>query len=272
MAAPVRAGSFDALTGDAGLFRILAIDHRDALRVMLPDGFDTPDDQVIQLKADLVAITAGIATGVMLDPRFGLQPPVLDVLPDGVGIVAALEAQGYMADDSVTHTTLLEGWDASQAKALGADMGKVLSLWDGEHWTEQDAMIETAVAQTHDVGLPFVLEPLARGLPPTGGWVLDWVRHHAETSADLLKLPYPGSADACAEIARITERPWVILSAGAAFETFEQQAAEAIDGGAVGYIVGRAVWREAATTDTAARKAAIEEHVVPRMEALLRLG
>ena len=60
--------------------------------------------------------------------------------------------------------------------------------------------------------------------------------------------------------------PWALLSAGAGFDSFCEQLATAMDAGRSGYIVGRAVWREAAVRDDAARRDAIEELVAPRLE------
>lgn len=132
-------------------------------------------------------------------------------------------------------------------------------------------MVDQAVALCRSAGLPLVLEPLPRGLPVTGPWVLDWVDNHAGSGADLLKLPWPGSREACARITATIDVPWVVLSAGARFDTFLSQARTALAAGARGYIVGRAVWREAATTDATMRAAAIGELVVPRMDRLAEL-
>lgn len=270
-----------AICDDDGVVRVVAIDHRDSLTVMLPDvdagvgtghGAPCPDSVVVALKAALVAAVAGRASGVMLDPRYGMMPEVLAVVPQGVGIIAALEAQGYLADETVTHTTLLPDWSAAQAGDLGADLGKLLALWAGAPDAAQQDVVGDAVDQCHAAGLPLVLEPLPRGLPATGDWVLDWVTHHADSGADLLKVPWPGSPAACARITAAADVPWVILSAGATFDTFVSQARMAMSAGARGYIAGRAVWREAATTNAIARDAAIHDHVVPRLARLAAVG
>jgi tagatose-1,6-bisphosphate aldolase len=65
--------------------------------------------------------------------------------------------------------------------------------------------------------------------------------------------------------------PWALLSAGVGFEAFCDQLSMAMDEGAAGYIVGRAVWREAASIDDAVRRDAIAELVVPRLETLARI-
>lgn len=255
-----------SLTGIAdagGAIRVLAIDHRDSLEVLLDAASHR---EIVQLKSALVAEAGGIVSGVMLDPTYGLQSEVLGKVPAGVGVIAALEAQGYLNDASVTHTTL--GSEAAQVRAVGATAAKFLALWDGEPDSRQRDTIADARRSAHDAGLPLVLEPLPRGLDPFGSWVLDWCEEHADSGADLFKLPYPGSAANCEAATAALPAPWAILSAGVDFETFVAQAESADRAGASGYIVGRAVWREAATVDTAARSQAIADLVVPRLRQL----
>ena len=248
---------------------VLAIDHRDSLRVLLPEW--AGDADIVALKADLVAGTADLVDGVMLDPRWGMTAPVLAAAPPGGTVIAALEAQGYLADDRVTHTTLLEGWGAADAVAAGATAVKLLSLWTGAPDGRQDAVVAAAQQQAAAAGVPLVSEPLPRGgLAPSGEWVLGWVAHAvAGGLGDVLKVPHPGSSAACRAVAEtVGSVPWLVLSAGAPFAAFADQLGQAVAAGAAGAIVGRAVWREAITTDADARAAAIDTHVRPRLETL----
>jgi tagatose 1,6-diphosphate aldolase len=263
------------LADEAGIMRVLAIDHRDSLRVMIEGGGSggAAARSLCAVKADLVAATGGLATGVMLDPEIGMDESVVRAVPTSVGIIAAREAQGYLADASVEHTTLMDGWDARAASAGGADAVKLLALWDGSPSAEQRAVIAAAIDEAHAAGLPLVLEPLPRGgLPATGAWVRGWVDHHADTGADVFKLPYPGSSIECARVTESIEAPWALLSAGAEFDVFVEQLTEALAAGVAGYIVGRAVWREAATLDPAERRQAIRTHVLPRLHILAGLA
>lgn len=258
------------LSGADGVFRVLAMDHRDSLRVVIsPDDPDSVGSDVLRrLKAELVAAAAGLVTGVMLDPEVGMDEAVVSAVPLDAGIIAALEEQGYLADAAVKHTTLLPGWGPTAAADRGADAVKLLALWDGTPSPGQRRVIDAAVAAAHDHGLPLVLEPLPRGLPPTGAWVTDWVTSHRATGADLFKLPYPGSEEACAAVTGELPGPWVMLSAGVGFDEFLAQLEGAMGTGAAGYIAGRAVWREAATQDERARAVAIDSLVVPRLDRL----
>lgn len=274
MTSPAIGRRLERLADRRGVIRVLAIDHRDSLRAVLePDEPDlVTDDELRSIKIDLALAGRGRATGVMLDPAVGMDPQVVAAVPAELSIIAAVEAQGYLADDSVTHTTLLDGWNATIAAARGADAVKLLALWAGSPLTAQRQVIDTAVADARTAGLPLVLEPLPRGLPGTGPWVLDWATAHVDSGADLFKLPYPGSADACRSLTEMLPGPWALLSAGAGFDAFVEQVATAMQEGAAGYIVGRAVWREAAVRDPAARRDAIADLVVPRLETLMTIG
>lgn len=271
MTAPATRRRLQRLADRSDVIRVLAIDHRDSLRAVLePDDPDlVTDDELRNIKIDLARAAGGRTTGVMLDPAVGMDAAVVAAVPAELSIIAAVEAQGYLADDSVSHTTLLEGWNATIAAARGADAVKLLALWDGTPLAAQRRVIDTAVTDAASAGLPLVLEPLPRGLPGAGQWVLDWAAAHLDSGADLFKLPYPGSADACRALSGMLPGPWVLLSAGAAFEEFGEQLAIAMDAGAAGYIVGRAVWREAAARDDETRRIAIAELVGPRLEKLM---
>lgn len=273
MTPPAIRRRLERLADRNGVIRVLAIDHRDSLRAVLEpdDPARVTDDDLRAIKIDLARAARGRATGVMLDPAVGMDPPVVAAVSAELSIIAAVEAQGYLAEDSVTHTTLLDGWGATIAAARGADAVKLLALWAGSPSPEQSRVIDAAVTDAGAAGLPLVLEPLPRGLPSTGPWVLDWAAAHAGSGADLFKLPYPGSADACRELTEMLPGPWALLSAGAGFDPFCDQLTTALRAGAAGYIVGRAVWREAAVRDPDSRREAIAELVVPRLEALMAI-
>ena len=260
----------ESIRDEDRMIRVLAIDHRDSLLALLDAG--AKDEAVVSIKADLVAASAGSISGVMLDPEYGMHPDVLARVPIGVGIIAAREAQGYLADESVSHTTLLDGWSSVEAKELGAACMKLLALWDGKPNDAQRAVIDEATSEAHASEMALVLEPLPRGLPSSGPWVLDWVAAHADSDADLFKVPYPGSRSLAEELTGMLPAPWVLLSAGAPFPTFKEQLEAALAEGASGYIAGRAVWREAAVADAARRIEAIETIVRPRLAALAELG
>lgn len=77
-----------------------------------------------------------------------------------------------------------------------------------------------------------------------------------------------GWSDACRAITNAADVPWVLLSAGVDFDTFAPQVRIACEQGASGFLAGRAIWKEVAQLDDAARANYVETTVVQRMNQL----
>lgn len=263
-----------------GRYRVLAVDHRDSLRSFLrPTAPDSvPADELTSIKRSLVAAISPLATGVMLEPEYSI-PQVLDVLAPGVGFLAALESQGYLADPSAEPTSLY--WSVADAAASGAAALKLLLPYHPDHplAAAQRAVAAAVIADAGVVGVPVVLEPLFHSLASPDDRervVLATVDDFAGTGADLLKLPFPvdpGGDPArwsavCTEVTARCRQPWAILSGGGPFESFAAQVAVATEAGASGFMVGRALWGEAARASAADRDSVVDELVVPRWKQL----
>lgn len=279
----------DALRDAAGHFSVLAVDHRDSLRVYLsPDAPDeVPAAALTEIKIDLVRAVSPRATGVMLEPEYSL-PQVVDAgaLAPGVGIIAALEAQGYLADPGAAPTSILEGWSVRQAAEAGAAAAKLLLPYhpDSPLAAAQETVAAEVLADCRRIGIPLVLEPLFFGLSDPKdreSVVLRTVERFAATGADLLKLPFPVdpqvSTDhdrwvtACRGISSRCQQPWALLSGGESFDIFAAQTTAAMEGGAAGFMVGRALWGEAARAPAERRLDVIDELVLPRWARLVAI-
>ena len=100
----------------------------------------------------------------------------------------------------------------------------------------------------------------------------------AALEPDLLKLPFPVDpdlvtdsgerVDACRAITDVCCQPWAILSGGGTFDSFAQQVRDAFAGGASGFMVGRALWGEAARARGDERQRIIDSVVLPRWREL----
>ncbi len=127
--AMTRAVGVHAISDADGSIRVLAIDHRDSMRQFLspndPAGIDAA--QITELKIDIVGALVNKASGVMLEPEFSI-PQVIDagLVPPHVGVIAALESQGYLSDPAASVTSVLDGWSPTLALAAGASMVKLL--------------------------------------------------------------------------------------------------------------------------------------------------
>jgi tagatose 1,6-diphosphate aldolase len=128
-----------------------------------------------------------------------------------------------------------------------------------------------------------VLEPLFYQLDDPSirpKLVLETARRFAALGPDLLKLPFPVDPSdpdqdhwfaACRTISEIATMPWVLLSGGGSFETYHQQVEIAVRAGGSGFMVGRALWGEAALAPDHERAAVLEDLVKPRMRRLRAL-
>jgi tagatose-1,6-bisphosphate aldolase len=276
---------FDVISDADGSVRVLAIDHRDSMRQFLAptDSAGVDARLITELKFDVVRALINLASGVMLEPEFSI-PQVIDagLVPPHVGVIAALEAQGYLADPSSSVTKILEGWSPELAVAAGASMVKLLLPYrpGSPLAATQEAVARTVLSKSEAAGIPLVLEPLLWGsTDPSEHAVLtlESVERFASMSPGLLKIPFPGAADhpeskgACARITAICEEhnvPWALLSGGGTFERFEQQLSIATDAGCSGFMVGRALWGEAALAASTERASLFADLVRPRFERL----
>lgn len=277
-----------------GIFKVLAVDHRDSLRAVIspgdPQGLEATE--LTEVKLSLIRALAGRASAVMLDPEYSAgQAIVTRALPGSVGFLAAVEAQGYLGDPTARQTSLLDGWSVEKAKRLGAGAIKLLVLYRpdaGEVTENQDRMISAVVADCARHDIPLFLEPLAYGTEPGStaeefaairrGIVIATVRRLGALGPDVLKVQFPVDtrfepdtkvwADACVELDEASPVPWALLSGGDPYELFRDQVEVACTAGASGFLVGRALWGDYVQADSREQQRLLETVVKPRFDEL----
>ncbi len=270
------------LTNAHGHLNVLAVDHRDALRLEFDDHnpASVGGDILTRFKADITAGLGAAPSAVMLEPEYSLPQLLLDgTVAPTIGVVGALEAQGYhanRADGVVAINHFLDDWSAGQLLRMGGDGAKILVLYRPDrdhHAAAQERFVGEAVAQAHEAGLPLLVEPVPFGLVGASDrrtTVVESARRIASIGPMILKLPFPGSG-ACADLdAAADPNPWALLSWGVPYEEFRDQLAEAVENGCSGFMVGRALWREALAPET--RPAVIEQLVRPRFAELCEIA
>lgn len=255
-----------------GIFAICAMDHRDSLRKLLneenPAGVD--DREMVERKLELCSALAPYASAVLLDPIFGAaQCLSRGVLPKSTGLLVSLEASGYRGERERRITQLLEGWGVEKIKRMGASAVKLLVYYRpdlGELANQQLATVARVAEECARYDLPFLVEALSY---PVGGeignprhfadrkgeLVIDTARDITALPIDVLKAEFPADLhykrdkseliELCRRLDASSPLPWVILSAGVDFELFYQQVEIACQGGASGFLGGRAIWQEA---------------------------
>ncbi len=292
---PGKIRGLTATSNEAGIFTILAADHRDALRAILaPQAPDrVPSHRLTEAKLELLRALGADATAVMLDPEYSAAQAICArALPGTLGFLAAVEAQGYLGDPAAHHTTLLDGWSVEKAKRLGANGVKLLVLYrpDVEEIAQrQDEVIAAVVAECARHDIPLFLEPVAYPIADERSdaaafarrrraVVVGSVRRLCRLQPDVLKLPFPVDVrhepdrgvwrDACAEVDDAADVPWALLSGGDPYELFAEQVDTACRAGAAGFMVGRALWGDAVTAAPERRRRLRTDVARPRLRDL----
>lgn len=295
---PLTAGKVRGLATTStpgGIFAILAIDHRDALRVVLdaddPDGVAAA--RLTDVKLRLLRGLAGDATAVMLDPEYSAAQAITSLaLPGTVGFLAAVEAQGYLGEPGSPRTSLLDGWSVAKAKRLGANGIKLLVRYRpdaGEVTERQDATISAVIADCARDDVPLFLEPVGYAvedeLSDPAAFaaqrrriVVESVRRLSALGPDVLKVQFPVDArrepdrsawrEACAELDEAADVPWALLSGGDPYELFRDQVGTACAAGASGFMVGRALWGDVVTAPLDRQQRLLTDVARPRLREL----
>ena len=265
-----------------GIFAMCAMDHRGSLRSMIDE--DHPGEvnyeEMVERKLELCSSLAKYASAVLLDPIFGAAQCIShNVLPKSTGLLVSIEASGYGGGKEQRITKLLEGWSVEKIKRMGASAVKILVYYrpDLEQLASRQLDTVNAVAmECIKYDLPFLVEPISY---PIGTeisnpaefaavkeqLVINTARDITTLPIDVLKaefpadLPYnkdrPELINLCHQLDISSQVPWVILSAGVDFEPFCQQVEIACQGGASGFLGGRAIWQEVMYIDDARERA-----------------
>lgn len=280
---PASARRLDAISGPDGIIVGAAVDHRDSLLAVLRDrGIDDwGPEQLSSFKQLVARVLAPSATLMLLDVETSAAQAVASgALPGTTGLALPLEAQGYEELDGGPATTLLDDWDPERTARLGADACKLLLPFRvdrPEHVRRQEELATSVAGDLHACGLALILEPIVFRDPDAdfvgdefAQLVIEGAARLRETGTDLLKVQYPGSADACAALsAACGQTPWVLLGGGADAAAIEAQVRDACRAGASGFVVGRTLFNDALKRDPAESERVLRERSLP---LLVRLG
>lgn len=270
------------LVDSSGRLCVLAIDHRDSLRAEFDAGNPgaVPLGELVEFKRQVVAALGSRASAVMLDPELSIDQILgAGLLPDGVGSLCALEAQGYLDDASVVVNHLLDGWNPQRAKDVGASAAKLLVLYRpdrGDATRAQDDLIRSVVDGCGQAELPLFVEPVPYEVADVADrerTIVASAERIAALGPDVIKMPFPSATEfpdrwdqACRAVDEVLETPWAVLSWGAPFEDFIRQTEVACANGCAGFMAGRAIWGSAVHAADRARE--FESVAGPRFDAL----
>lgn len=267
-------GSLSDIALPGGTFAMVALDQRNTLRRMFTSaGREVDDGQLREFKGDVIAGLSPSASGMLVDPDFGVPAGVTDGnLADGVGLAVAAEPseRGKFGDEPLTRRDTAQ--NAQWVRDMGGHAVKFLVQLRADRDPElggRDVAAEaldatgSVVADCRAQGVPSVVENLIYRLPgeteltpeDRADAIVMAAAALNDLKPDLLKLEYPGSAATCRRIAEVVTVPWVVLSAGVGFDEFEEVLRISCDdGGASGFIAGRAFWKDAVALDRPQRR------------------
>ena len=270
------------LSDDAGRFKMIAVDQRPPIKdlVSAARGGDAATyDDVALVKRLLVEELAPYGSAVLLDPHFA-YPRAIDVVPSGGGLLLTLEDSIFEETPVGRKSSPIDDWSVDKIRRVGGDAVKVLAWYRPDASDEVKEHQQQFVAEIGDAcrryDIPFLFELLVYSFPGEDDHTTGYVEQPAkradhvlesvatfarpEFGVDVFKLesPIPAGdvpdrrgvdtasiADTQAlfnEIDRISEVPWVMLSAGASKVDFKNILEYAFDAGASGFLAGRAIW------------------------------
>ena len=261
-----------------GIFTMCAMDHRGSLRSMIDE--ERPGEvnygEMVERKLELCSALAKYASAILLDPIFGAAQCIShSALPNNTGLLVSIEATGYGGGKEYRITKLLDGWNVGKIKQMGASAVKILVYYRPdltELASQQLNTINLVASECIKYDLPFLVEPKSY---PIGNeinnpvefttlkeqLVIKSAQDITALPIDVLKAEFPADLrhkkdkpeliELCHRLDASSQTPWVILSAGVDFELFCQQVEIACQGGASGFLGGRAIWQEAMYIDDA---------------------
>jgi tagatose 1,6-diphosphate aldolase len=252
-----------------GTLSVLAIDHRTSLEKAIKEKYKEFGDytSLPDFKTDIVMHVGGAADSILLDPEIGGPKCIAsNVLNRKKGLIISLEKSGYSGKSSLRRNELLHGWDLEKTIRMGADAVKLLVYYNptAKNTSETEQLISKVSESCDKYEIPFFLETLTYSLNPQFDRipgnersiiVIETAQRLSQLGADVLKVEFPVDinltsdrsfwADACRELTKVSQCPWILLSASVDFDTYVEQVTIACQQGCSGVAVGRAVWKEA---------------------------
>jgi sulfofructosephosphate aldolase len=272
------------LARPSGALAMVAVDQREALRGMFAAHQSTPvpDSQLTQFKVDVARELSPFASALLVDQEFGIDA-IIDqrALAPSCGLIAAADLLVGPAGGAATDTAVDRDVDPLRMRDIGSVGLKFLVLWRNDESPESRLKLVDEFNQLCEKsGLPSIIEVIVK--PPTDSTrsfdreeeLVIAAKEAANWKADLYKaeVPFHGEGDLLAitrNAQRITEAvgtPWVVLSNGVKAPFFADAVKACAQGGASGFLAGRAVWAD--IVGSADIPAALREVSIPRLEKL----
>lgn len=271
-------------TADGNML-IVAADQRNGMKAVMhaPDGPGSiTKPELAAAKGDLVTYLGNYAPAILLDPEIALPDLVDDgTLSRNTALVVGMDASGSETVEGLRYTKFVDGVTARTVRDMGGDVAKMLFYLRTDRQEIGSRVgdeIRQLVQACADEGLLLIVEILTYQLDGESDeeyatifpqLIVDAAAFSVACGAKVLKLPYPGSAEACAAVTQAAAgAPWAVLSAGVDHETFVGQVETAVKNGAGGAMAGRSLWKDSLAMTTEERRTLLTERALPRLREL----
>ncbi|MBL8575640.1 MAG: tagatose-bisphosphate aldolase [Mesorhizobium sp.] len=278
---------YQQICGNDGAMMVIACDQRGGMRTLLSadpaEQAKIGNDVLGHTKADITSYLASRASCVLVDPICAVPQLVDDGIIDrSTALLIGLDASGWdTSPEGYRLSKLVEGIGARQVRALGGTGGKIM-VYLRSDIPQANAhnidILKQVIADFAQEDLLLVVEFLTYQVEGESkaeyqARIPELIQGGTKICLDLgskvLKLPYPGSAESCAAVTRLSGNvPWAVLSAGVDHETFLTQVETAMANGASGVIAGRSLWKDCISLDRAVTRQKLETIAVPRLREL----
>lgn len=278
---------YQQICGDNGAMMVIACDQRGGMRQLLaadPEAQAKIGNDVLgDTKADITRYLASEAGCVLVDPVCAV-PHLVDnwVLPRNTALLIGLDASGWdVSPEGYRISKLCEGVNARKVRELGGTGGKIMVYLRSdkpEANTRNLEILKDCIDDFAREELFLVVEFLTYRLEDESKeayeaifsqLILDGCKLSLDLGAKVLKIPYPGSDEACAAVTKLCgDTPWAVLSAGVDHSTFLVQVESAMKHGASGVIAGRSLWKDCISLDRSVTKSRLQEIAVPRLREI----
>jgi tagatose-1,6-bisphosphate aldolase len=271
-----------------GPMMVIACDQRGGMRKLLatnPEEEARIDKDILgDTKSDIVQFLANHASCVLLDPVCAV-PRVIEeaVLARDVALLIGLDDSGWDVQPGTRYrlSKLVPGISARRVRELGGTGGKMLVYLRSDLPAANEHNIEILkqlIADFAAEDLLLVVEFLTYQVD--GESADDYAAKFSalieggakiclEVGSKVLKLPYPGTGEACANVSKLCgDVPWAVLSAGVDHETFIKQIGIAMANGASGVIGGRALWKDCISLDRAVQRERLTNVALSRLREI----
>lgn len=276
---------YHQICNEDGAMMVIACDQRGGMRTVLAA---TPEEQARisndmlgETKADITRYLASEAGCVLVDPICAVPGLVDDdILARDTGLLIGIDASGWTTSpEGYRISNMVEGIDARKVRELGGTGGKIMVYLRMDTPAANTENLETLKHSIEDFAredLLLVVEFLTYQLEGESkedyqaripSLIVEGSRACLELGSKVLKIPYPGTEEACAEVTRLCgDVPWAVLSAGVDHQTFLPQVETAMRNGASGVIAGRSLWKDCISLDRAVSKEKLSTVAVSRLK------